>query len=1073
MTRASGDGSLIAVVGMSCRLPHAPDLDAYWELLSDGRDAISEIPDERWEMAGRSVGEGLSDEVQGAGFGAFLEQVDAFDSAFFGISPREAEAMDPQQRLALELGWEALEDARIVAGSVRGNQAGVFVGAISGDYEALSRRCGVEAVGRHTEVGLERSLIANRVSYALGINGPSLTVDTGQSSSLAAVHLACESLRRGESTLALAGGVHLNLDPISAIGASRLGGLSPDGRCFTFDARANGYVKGEGGGIVVLKPLGAARADGDRVRCVIRASAMNNGAGASLAVPGRAAQERMLKRAYRRAGLRGSEVQYVELHGSGTPVGDPIEAASLGAVLGRERADRDPLPVGSAKTNIGHLEGAGGIAGLIKTALAIEHRQLPASLNFESPNPEIPLAGQRLRVQAAPGPWPHEDRPLAAGVNSFGVGGTNCHVVIAEAPRRPDRTAAAGSVPLPGATPLLLSAKTPMALRAQAQRLKMRLEAEPEPDLADVAYSLATTREAFAHRAVVVGSEREELLAGLAAAGSGEAAAGLVRGRAAPGARPILLFPGYGSQWEGMALGLLESSPVFARSMRACAEALEPYIEWSLDDVLRGAERAPPLDRADVGQPALFATMVSLAELWRSMGVEPGAVVGHSQGEIVAAHVAGALSLEDAARVVVLRNKALLKLVGRGAMAAVALSAELLEERLAQWQGRLEVAALNGPASAVVSGDPDALDEFVAGCREDDVRARKVRGAVAASHSAQVEAVREEMLADLAPIRPRSGRIPFHSTVTGEVLDTAELDAEYWYRNARHTVRLEPVVRVLLERGEQTLIEVSPHPVLTLGLQEAIEAAAPKPEAVSLLGSLKRGEGGPERFVRSLAEAHAAGVGLDWEAFFTGSGAKQVGLPTYPFQRRRHWLGGSEQAEHRSISLDYSADTDVLSERSLAGLADEIANLPESQRGPRVLATVRSETAAILGHGDVAAIDVEKSFKDLGFDSPAAVELRNRLATASGLRLAATAVLDHPTPARLAAHILAEAGAGPAAISPALRTQASEEPIAIVGMACRYPGGADSPEGLWQLLAEGREGIGEFPADRGWDLERL
>ena len=1083
MTRASGDGSLIAVVGMSCRLPRAKDPEAYWRLLASGEQAIAPMPAERRELAGPAVAQALAEADAGADLGGFLDDVEEFDAAFFGISPVEAQTMDPHQRLALELSWEALEDARIAAGEIRGDRAGVFLGAIAGDYETLSRSSGPAAIGRHTATGLHRSIIANRVSYVLGLTGPSLTVDTGQSSSLVSVHLACESLRRGEATMALAGGVHLNLDPRSALTGSRFGGFSPDGRCFTFDARANGYVRGEGGGVVALKPLTAARADGDRIHCVIRASAMNNdGASAGLSVPSAVAQERMLDRAYRRAGMKRSEVQYVELHGSGTAIGDPIEAAALGAVLGAGRAAAEPLAVGSAKTNIGHLEGAAGIAGLIKAVLAIEHRQLPASLNFERPHPEIPLEELRLRVQDSHGEWPREKQPLSAGVSSFGVGGTNCHVVVTEVPSPPpaareesaDAPGSSPANPLEGAPlPFLLSGRSPEALCAQAGRLASQLRARPKLEPGDVAYSLTATREQFDHRAVLLAGEGQDLLDGLAALEAGEPAAGLTEGRAARRADTALVFPGYGSQWEGMALGLLDSSAVFQRQIAACTEALEPYLGYSLDDALRGAEGAPPLERPDVGQSAVFAMAVALAALWRSFGVEPQAVVGHSQGEIAAAHFAGGLSLDDAARVLVLRNRALVKLVGRGAMASVAMPIAELEERLGEWKGRLELGAINGPGSAVVSGDPDALDELLRRCEEESIRVRRVRGAVAASHSAQVEVLREELLADLAPISPRSGAVPFHSTVTGGLLDTAELDAEYWYRNARHTVRLAPVVGALLDSGVRALIEVSPHPVLGVGLQEAIEVAA-RPGTASALGTLRRGEGGAERFALSLAEAHVAGVEVEWGRWFAGSGASKVDLPSYPFQRSRHWVTGGGDLDDEPAAALPPGDDDALDAPAAPGrLAQELAGLPEEERRARALERVRAETAVILGHRDPAAVDVERSFKELGFDSPAAVELRRRLVTASGLRLPATVVFDHPSPAALAARLVSAALGEEGGATAAIRVRSSEEPIAIVGMACRYPGGVRSPEQLWRLLAEGRDAIGEFPTDRGWDLERL
>ncbi|HEX3323620.1 MAG TPA: type I polyketide synthase, partial [Solirubrobacterales bacterium] len=784
LTKPAKNGSQIAVVGLSCRLPGAPDPEAFWRLLASGEDAIGGMPAERWEMAGRSFEEGLSAEDSGARFGAFLDQVDRFDPAFFDISPREAAAMDPQQRLVLELGWEALEDAGVAATAVRGHPAGVFLGAIAGDYGDIAQRRGSDAAGRHTVTGLQRSIIANRVSYALGLTGPSLTVDAAQSSSLVAVHLACESLRSGESELALAGGVHLNIDPGGALSASRFGGLSPEGRCYTFDKRANGYVRGEGGGVVVLKPLAAARADGDRIYCVIRGSAVNNdGGGDGLTVPSRRAQERVLKRAYKRAGLKRSEVDYVELHGSGTAVGDPVEAAALGAALGCAGRGGEPLPVGSVKTNIGHLEGAAGVAGLIKMALAFEREMLPASLNFESPNPEIPVEELGLRVQGALTEWRGDERALVAGVSSFGMGGTNCHLVLsgASSPLSQENLSnkrsaddGAGSTaegrasehPLPGQIPLALSAKSPEALRDSAARLISHLRDNPELELDDVAYSLARSRSAFEHRAVAVDTEREGLLASLEALAQGADAPGLVRGIANADQQPTFLFPGQGSQWLGMAAALRESSALFKQSLEECEEALSPHLDFSLRDVLTGADGAASIERIEVVQPALFATMVSLARLWRACGVHPAATVGHSQGEIAAAHVSGGLSLEDAARIAALRSQLIARLVGQGAMVSVALSAAEAAARIEPWADQIELAAQNGPASTILSAEREAVTEFLVLCERDGIRAREIPATIP-SHSAHVEPLREELLEALAPISPRSGEIPFYSTVIG------------------------------------------------------------------------------------------------------------------------------------------------------------------------------------------------------------------------------------------------------------------------------------------------------------------
>ncbi|QSY50341.1 type I polyketide synthase [Streptomyces griseocarneus] len=624
----------VAVVGLACRLPGAADPQALWQLLRNGLDATGEVPEDRWTSADAS-------EVRR---GAFLDRVDEFDPGFFAISPREAAAMDPQQRLMLELAWEALEDARVVPAALDGTQTGVFLGAIYDDYARLQQHGGPGTIDRNSMTALHRSIIANRISYFLHAHGPSMVVDAGQSSSLVAVHLACESLRRGESTLALAGGVNLNIAAESTLAAARFGGLSPDGRCYTFDARANGFVRGEGGVLIALKPLSRALADGDRIHCVIEGSAVNNdGGGASLTAPSEQAQRAVLRAAYDNAGIDPAEVGYVELHGSGTPVGDPIEAAALGAVLGTARRTRNPLPVGSVKTNIGHLEAAGGAAGLLKAVLALKHGQVPPSLNFENPHPRIPLDALNLSVQRDLAEFPPSaaDGRRIAGVSSFGMGGTNCHVVLAEAPQdAPGENSVQRAADGDALVPVVLSARSGEALRAQAGRLREHLEVRPEVGPVDVAYSLALGRSLFERRAVVVGRGREGLLDGLGALASGEPSGWVVEGGVREG-KTVFVFPGQGSQWVGMARGLLESSPVFAAEVQACARELAVHVDWSLLAVLRGEVGAASLERVDVVQPALFAVMVSLAAVWRSVGVVPDAVIGHSQGEIAAAYVAG------------------------------------------------------------------------------------------------------------------------------------------------------------------------------------------------------------------------------------------------------------------------------------------------------------------------------------------------------------------------------------------------------------------------------------------------
>ncbi|MCN9244999.1 beta-ketoacyl synthase, partial [Streptomyces sp. RY43-2] len=547
----------VAVIGISCRLPGAPDPEAFWTLLREGRSGIGTSG--RWGTPER---------------GGFLDAVDGFDASYFGISPREAAAMDPRQRLVLELGVEAVEDAGIPLAHLRGTDAGVFVGAIWDDYTTLTHTFGADAITRHTMTGLHRGIIANRLSYALGLRGPSLTVDTGQSSSLVAVHLACESLRKGESTVALAAGVNLMIVPDSTRTAAAFGGLSPDGQSYVFDARANGFVRGEGGCVVLLKPLAAAIADGDPVYCVIRGSAVNNdGATDGLTVPSAAAQADVVRAAQRRAGVAAGEVQYIELHGTGTVVGDPIEASGLGSVIGSGRAPERPMVVGSVKTNIGHLEGAAGIAGLVKTALAIRHREIPASLNFRTPNPAIPLDELGLTVRQKLGPWPDDTRPLHAGVSSFGMGGTNCHVVVSEPPTRPS---SAPQAPTDHAVPVLISGRTPRALPAQAERLRSYLTGRPDLRPIDVGFSLAATRTVHEHRCFLLAADRDALLDGLDGVADGRIDPALISGSGTTGEhRPLgFLFAGQGAQRVGMGRGLYERFPVFARALDEVLECL-------------------------------------------------------------------------------------------------------------------------------------------------------------------------------------------------------------------------------------------------------------------------------------------------------------------------------------------------------------------------------------------------------------------------------------------------------------------------------------------------------------------
>nr|WP_167746812.1 type I polyketide synthase [Streptomyces autolyticus] len=1074
----------IAVVGVSCRLPSAADPGRFWRLLTGAVSAVSPVPPGRWSDEDVAAGS------DGAGWGAFVDEVDRFDAEFFGISPREARAMDPQQRLALELGWEVLEDAGILPDAVRGGGTGVFIGVTADDYGVLDRRRGPAAIGHHTLTGLNRSVIANRVSYFLGLRGPSLVVDTGQSSALVAVHLACESLRRGESAMALAGGVQLNLAPDSAVAASLFGALSPDGRCFVFDERAGGYVRGEGAGMVLLKPLARALADGDEIYCVIEGSAVgNDGPGEGLTTPDPEGQETVLRAACRSAGVDPAAVQYVELHGTGTRVGDPVEAAALGAVYGAGRAADNPLLVGSAKTNVGHLEGAAGIVGLLKVVLSLRNGELPASLNHELPNPAIRFDEWRLEVATSTRPWPYRDGRALAGVSSFGMGGTNCHVIVSAAEPAPTgvpagadtdgRAGMADSVLMAGgAVPWPLSGRTREALRTQAVRLASHLADNHRLDPVDLGFSLATTRTAFRHRAVVLAPDRPGAPDALTALADGESAPGVVRGVADVEGKTVFVFPGQGSQWAGMGVRLMAQSPVFAERLAECAAALAPHVDWSLPEVLRQAPGAPSLERVDVVQPASWAVMVSLAAVWQAHGVVPDAVVGHSQGEIAAACVSGALSLEDAARVVALRGQTIARrLAGSGGMLSVPLPLAEVEAWLRRWDGRVSVAALNGPGSVVVSGELDALDELFEELTGADVRARRV-AIDYASHSAQVEQVREEMSAELEGLSPRRAEVPFFSTVTGEWLDTTGMDAGYWYRNLRQTVGFEPAVRALLGQDHRVFVEVSTHPVLTAGVQDVIDEADVRAVAV---GTLRRDVGGADRFLTCLAEVYVRGVAVDWSRAFAGTGARRVALPTYGFQRERYWLpevaGGAT-----------ARDTATAAPAAVPGHTARPEPEPESEPGPERVASdaswtraglgrlVRAEAAVVLGFTSAEQVNPVLSFRELGFDSAMTVELVARLKAATGLRIPNTVLFDHSTPDRCADHLAADltgpvTAGTPTAPSAVPVDAPADDPVVIVGMACRYPGGVNSPEELWDLVSGEVDAVSDMPTGRGWAPE--
>nr|WP_243793721.1 type I polyketide synthase [Saccharopolyspora gloriosae] len=914
----------IAIIGMGCRLPGGVTTpDELWRLVLDGADVISDIPADR----GWNAAELYDPDRDRAGRtytvrGGFIDDAAGFDAGFFGISPREAQAMDPQQRLLLETGWEALERAGIDPESLRGSETGIFVGASHQGYSASAFGINDGTEGQFV-TGAASSVLSGRLSYLLGLEGPAVTVDTACSSSLVALHLAGQSLRSGESSLALAAGSTVISGPQDFLGFSRLGALAADGRCKAFAEGADGMSLAEGVGVVALERLSDARRNGHPVLAVLRGSATNqDGASNGLTAPNGPSQQRVIRQALANAGVEAGEVDVVEAHGTGTALGDPIEAQALFATYGAARSAQRPLWLGSLKSNIGHSQASAGIAGVLKMVLALRGGRLPRTLHAERPSSHVDWSDGRVRLLTDEVEWPEADRPRRAAVSAFGISGTNAHVVLEQAPEpaAPDTASVSARY---GLVPWVLSAKSDAALQDQAARLST-----VESDPAELAWSLLHGRSTFEHRAVVLGADVDELTAGLDAVATAGTGASVVRGTDVGGAGPVFVYPGQGSQWWGMGRDLLAESDVFSDAVDDCERALAPFVDWSLREALTGAADPALVERVDVVQPALFSMMVALTELWRSHGCAPSAVVGHSQGEIAAAYVAGALSLDDAARVVALRSKALLALAGQGGMVSLAASGDRVAELIEPWSQRISVAVINGPSSVVVSGEPDALEELIADCERREIRARKVNVDYA-SHGPHVEQLEAELAEVLAPITPRPATVPFYSTVTGERINTAELGAGYWYSNLRNTVRMQDATRALLADGRRLFVEAGPHPVLAAAIEETIDESCPDPAVV--LGTLRRDEGGPRRFLLSLAEAHAHGAEVDWTSTFTGGPGRIVELPTYPFQHRRYWLtrrparGGAEDSAF--WDLVERGDPKVLSEE--LGVAGDGSALTE------------------------------------------------------------------------------------------------------------------------------------------------
>ncbi|MEC1501348.1 type I polyketide synthase [Bacillus sonorensis] len=895
----------IAIIGIGCRFPGGVNSpESYWKMLSEGIDAISEIPSDRWGVESYYDQDRFKKGKTVSKWGGFLEKFDQFDVEFFGMSPREAVSLDPQQRLLLMASWEALEDGGQVLERLAGSDTGVFIGGFTLDYKLLqfseSNRSLVEA---HTATGSMMTLLSNRLSYAFDFRGPSISVDTACSSSLVAVHLACQSLWNHEASLALAGGVNVMLKPDYTIAESKAGMLSPDGRSKTFDSSANGYVRGEGVGVAVLKPLSKALKDGDRIYATIRATAVNqDGHSNGLTVPRGESQEELLRQAYSKAGISPGRVQYMEAHGTGTPVGDPIEANALGSVLSMDRPEGDTCYIGSVKTNFGHTEAAAGIAGLIKAALCLKHKAIPPHLHLNDPNPKILFEQLCLQVPRALTPWPDTNGPAVAGVNSFGFGGTNAHVVLEEAPHvmPPVRTFTEKPYVFPA------SARSLEALKDVAAAYKDRLEQDDSAcsTLHDLCYTAGVKRTHHSCRLAAVADSKEELINQLHAFLSEEPYPGLsvvqevrhhdlVKGATAS-LSLVFVYSGMGPQWWGMGRKLLETEPVFRQAVEQCDRLLQQYGGWSvLKEMLKNEEQSL-LEETEFAQPAIFALQVGLTALWKSWGIKPDAIVGHSAGEVAAAYASGALSIEQAVRVIYHRSRLQQKTTGMGKLAAVGLSLEDVKPLLNGFEDSVSVAAVNSPGSLTLVGDPDSLEKIIKPLEEQGVFCRYLRGKVP-YHSHYMNPLKEELLKSLHDLSPHRTITPLYSTVTGKQIAGRDLTADYWWENVRKPVQFASSIEEIIQSDYHTFLEISPHPVLAHSISETLKNANKKG---TVLASLRRFEDDSLKLFETLGGLYTAGYQIDWSIFYPDGGAFEK-LPTYPWQLERYWQESEASAQDR------------------------------------------------------------------------------------------------------------------------------------------------------------------------------